>query len=122
MVPKAIAERLCIDRAIVYLHLAHIRKSVGAHSSIEMLHILLDEPETSRNPLKLTPRGAEVFQLILKGMSDKKIGETLGMSYSGVRRHKEKMLLANDCNDMLELVAKYYEPCVKTEEDEPLGA
>ena len=82
-----------------------------------MLHLLLDEPESSPNPLKLTPRGKEVFQLILTGMSDKKIGETLGMSYSGVRRHKEKMLLANSCDSMLELVAKYHEPCVTAEED-----
>ncbi len=104
------------------MHLANIRKSIGAHSSIEMLHLLVDEPGTSQNPLKLTPRGAEVFKLILKGVSDKKIGVTLGMSYSGVRRHKEKMLLVNGCNTMLELVAKYHEPCVRTEEDEPLGA
>lgn len=114
---------LSIDRKIVYLHLAHIRKSIGAHSSIEMLHMLFAEQNADyTNPLKLTPRGAEVFNLILQGVSDKKIGETLGMSYSGVRRHKEKMLLVNGCDSMLELVAKYYEPCVKAEEDEPLGA
>lgn len=113
---------MSIDRKVVYLHLANIRKSIGAHSSIEMLHLILDDLGASRNPLKLTPRGAEVFQLILKGMSDKKIGEALGMSYSGVRRHKEKMLLVNGCNTILELVAKYHEPCVRAEEDEPLGA
>ena len=87
-----------------------------------MLHLLFDEQGISPNPLKLTPRGAEVFQLILTGMSDKKIGEALGMSYSGVRRHKEKMLLVNGCNTLLELVAKYHEPCVRAKEDEPLGA
>lgn len=45
--------------------------------------------------IKLTPRGKEVFQLIIKGLSDREIGEYLNISYSGVRRHKEKMLFAN---------------------------
>lgn len=59
--------------------------------------------------LKLTPRGTEVFRLLLEGVSDKQIAERLGISYSGVRRHKEKMLLMNDCNTVLELDSKYYE-------------
>ena len=84
--------------------------------------MLFDEPGVGRNPLKLTPRGTEVFQLILKGVSDKNIGENLGMSYSGVRRHKEKMLLMNGCNTMLELVSKYYEGALEKEPSEmPTG-
>ena len=59
--------------------------------------------------IKLTPRGAEVFRRILQGASDRQIAEHLGISYSGVRRHKEKMLLANGCEFMRELIARYYE-------------
>lgn len=57
--------------------------------------------------MKFTPRGREVFHLILEGKTCTEIAELLNMSKSGVRRHKEKMLLQNDCTSMLELVAKY---------------
>ena len=79
------------------------------HTSIEMLNAINAEREMLSASLKLTPRGAEVFSLIIKGLSDKRIGEVLGISYSGVRRHKEKMLLANGCESILKLVAKYRE-------------
>ena len=58
--------------------------------------------------IKLTPRGKEVFDFILKGLSDVTIGKCLSITYSGVRRHREKMLLQNNCSSMLELIAKYY--------------
>ena len=83
------------------------------HTSIEMLNAVNTENEMLSVSLKLTPRGAEVFSLIIKGLSDKRIGEMLGISYSGVRRHKEKMLLANGCVTILELISRYYENCCK---------
>jgi len=46
--------------------------------------------------------------LIMEGLNIKKISERLGMSISGVKRHREKMLLQNGCTDMLELIAKYH--------------
>lgn len=58
--------------------------------------------------MKLTPRGKKVFLLTLQGYSDKEIGKCLRMSYSGVRRHKERMILENNSANMLELIAKYY--------------
>ena len=76
------------------------------NNSVEMLNTLIADSEDTFGGIKLSPRGKEVFQLILKGVSDKQVGESLGISYSGVRRHKEKMLLANGCSTMLELVAK----------------
>ena len=57
--------------------------------------------------IKFTPRGREVFHLILKGKTSTEIAELLNMSKSGVRRHKEKMLLQNNCTSILELVSKY---------------
>ncbi|MFI3272898.1 MAG: LuxR C-terminal-related transcriptional regulator [Pseudomonadota bacterium] len=95
-------------RDIVYLHLATIRKMIGAHNSLEMLYMLTDTKDMSLAHLKLTPRGKEVFLCILRGYADKEIGHQLGMSYSGVRRHKEKMLRANNCSSILQLVGKYY--------------
>lgn len=56
--------------------------------------------------IRLTPRGTAVFALIQAGVRDKSIGERMGISYSAVRRHREKMLLQNNCCSMLELVAK----------------
>lgn len=60
------------------------------------------------SPLRLTPRGLEVFMDILKGLSTKEVAENLGMSTSCVRRHKEKMLLQNNCGTMMELIARHY--------------
>lgn len=60
------------------------------------------------SPLRLTPRGLEVFMHILKGLSTKEVAENLGMSTSCVRRHKEKMLLQNNCGTMLELITRHY--------------
>jgi DNA-binding NarL/FixJ family response regulator len=73
-----------------------------------MLHILHKTQDSEPPRLRLTTRGKEVFELTVKGFGNKQIGECLGMSISGVRRHKEKMLLHNDCKAMLELIAKYY--------------
>lgn len=82
---------------------------------------MTNEMEFDPHVINLTPRGKEIFQLILKGLSDKQIGEYLGISYSGVRRHKEKMILANGCNSILELVSKYYELRDNTHCDEQGG-
>ncbi|WP_418216122.1 LuxR C-terminal-related transcriptional regulator [Bilophila wadsworthia] len=94
--------------ATVYWHLAIIRKIFGVHSNIELLHQLTEEPEMDMSTIQLTPRGREVFELVLHGLSIKEISERLGISYSGVLRHREKMLLVNKCASMLELIAKYH--------------
>ncbi len=61
-----------------------------------------------RTPIKLTPRGSEVFHMSLHGFTTARIAHHLKMTKSGVRRHKEKMLMVNGCDSMLELAAKYY--------------
>lgn len=76
-------------------------------SSVEMLTALNQSQNKAISPLRLTPRGAEVFALILNGVNDVSIGQRLGISYSAVRRHREKMLLQNSCDTMLELIAKH---------------
>jgi len=55
-----------------------------------------------------TPRGKEIFLLIIDGFTDSKIAVQLGICYNSVRRHREKMLMANNCNNMIELIAKYH--------------
>lgn len=72
-----------------------------------MLHILRAIPEDVVSTLRFSPRGKEVFILAMKGLTSKRIGERLGMGVSGVKRHKEKMLLQNNCTTILELIAKY---------------
>ncbi len=84
------------------------------HTSIEILQPV-GHNAALQNAIKLTPRGATVFGLTLQGANDKKIAAHMGISYSAVRRHKEKMLYSNGCATMLELVAKYYRNCTETE-------
>lgn len=85
------------------------------HNSIEVLHAVGGKSDNVLDGLRFTPRGKEVFRLMLEGLSDKQIAVRLGISYSGVRRHKEKMLLVNGCASILELIAKYHESKLKNE-------
>lgn len=78
------------------------------HTSVEMLAVLGKQPDMDVSPLRLTPRGAKVFALLVQGMSAARIGQQLGISYSAVRRHYEKMLFQNKCGTMLELLAKHH--------------
>lgn len=39
----------------------------------------------------------------MRGLTDRSIAEQLGIGYSTVRRHKERMRDANDCHSMREL-------------------
>lgn len=111
---KETAEIMHLRPSTVHRYLARVREALRVHTSIEML-----QPEAitiaTQDSIKLTPRGTTVFELTLQGVNDKKIAATMGISYSGVRRHKEKMLLSNGCATMLELVAKYYRNCTETE-------
>lgn len=77
------------------------------HSTRELL--LVDNANTPGAPqsVRLSPRGREVMELFMRGMSYKQIAERLGISRSGVRRHLEKMLWQNECKSMLELMARY---------------
>jgi DNA-binding CsgD family transcriptional regulator len=87
-------------------------------NSFETLHLLLKETDSELPMLRFTPRGKDIFALILQGFGQRKIGERMGMSVSGVRRHREKMLLQNDCNSMSELLLKYHgQPYYKGRED-----
>ena len=51
---------------------------------------------------------ARAIELAMSGLSIREISKRLGIIYSCVLRHKEKMLLPNECNSMLELIAKYH--------------
>ena len=87
--------------------LADIRKICGVHSTRELMlmldaHALLDAPV-----IKLSPRGREVMELFMRGCTYRQIAQCLGISLSGVQRHREKMLWQNDCESMLELIARY---------------
>lgn len=86
-----------------------IRKELGTNNTIEVIHILYSKNDTiAHNYIQLTPRGKDVFSLIITGKTNEEIAKELGISKSGVRRHKEKMLLQNNCNTILELISKYY--------------
>mgnify|MGYP000293781647 CR=1 FL=1 len=106
--PKKIAREMRTSRKLIHLHLSRIRKKFSVHTTIEIMRCTGETLAYPKHPIKLTPRGAEVFRLSLSGVNTTRIARCLKISRSGVRRHREKMLMANGCNSMLELVAKYY--------------
>uniref|UniRef100_UPI00345B9D12 helix-turn-helix transcriptional regulator n=1 Tax=uncultured Bilophila sp. TaxID=529385 RepID=UPI00345B9D12 len=116
-VSQKIADTLSIDRKTIYRYLVNIRKSLEVHNSIEILYLITNKIKFKPQNIKLTPRGKEVFQFILKGLSDREIGECLNINYSGVRRHKEKMLFASEYESILELISKYYTNCTGESSD-----
>lgn len=99
---------LSIQRSTVYRHQATIRKLYNVNKSIELMRAILFETKKNLSQLALTPRGRDVFALILEGKTSNEIAEFLCISYSGVLRHREKMLEQNNCHSMNELVSKYY--------------
>ena len=99
---------LSIHRKTVYRHQATIRAVYDVHGNIELMRAILSGLPKTAAQLVLTPRGMEVFQLILAGKTSKEISELFCINYSGILRHREKMLEQNDCHSMNELVAKYY--------------
>lgn len=105
---KAIAEKLSISELTVRKHLQNIRNVLQVHNAAAILNAVHRGQVMQSSPLRLTQRGMEVFTLILMGMSMKQIAVELGISFSCVRRHKEKMLLCNQCTTINELIAKHY--------------
>ena len=106
---KAIARNLSIEVVTAYWHLATVRKIFGVHSNIELLHQLNEGTGADMSTIRLTPRGKEVFELAIRGLSIKEISERLRISYSGVLRHREKIFLQNNCTSMSQLIAMYHE-------------
>lgn len=99
---------LSIQRTTVYRHLANIRKIYGVHGSIELMRAVNSDMATNISKLTLTSRGKEVFKLALDGKTISEMAKLLSISFSGVLRIREKMLVQNDCHSMNELIAKYY--------------
>ncbi len=108
VVLKDIALHLSLKPSTVYRYLARARKILNSHTCIEMLHTINTSHSEMGHCIKLTPRGSEVFALVIQGKDNKTIAAMMGITNSGVRRHKEKMLLCNKCATMLELIAKHH--------------
>lgn len=110
---KKISSRLGIKIGTLYQHLAEIRKRMSYNSSVKALSSCSDTvcQQAVFSDMGFTPRGKEVFLLILEGLSNRQIAEQLSITPSGVKRHREKMLLRNGCTSMMELVAKYIRLC-----------
>lgn len=108
-----------MSHKIVHLHLSHIRKKLSIHSTIEIMIYICRGMKFPQHNIKLTPRGKEVFLLILDGLKTNQIAHHLGISRSGVRRHREKMIQDNGCESMIELIAKYYGTCAKPYQEMP---
>ena len=101
-------QTLFIAKGTLRWHISNIRLKLGAHCIRDIVRLQAIMPVHTMSTLRFSPRGQEVFLLIREGMTNKRIGECLGMGVNGVKRHKEKMLLQNNCVTMLELIAKYH--------------
>lgn len=107
LISKAISGKLCIQIGTLYQHLARIRRVLSVHNNAQILEKFYQKTESAMHPVYLSQREQGVFKLILEGASNRQIGERLGISVSGVRRHRENILRRNHCTSMLELIAKY---------------
>ena len=106
-IPKEIAKALYLTYGTIRWHLANLRKVYNVHSTRELLRLSTVVTPTVPQPVRLSPRGREVMELFMRGVTYNEIAKRLGISRSGVRRHLEKMLWQNECKSMLELIAKY---------------
>lgn len=70
--------------------------------------VIVSELATSISEFTLTSRGKESFELALDGKMISEISKLLCISFSGVLRHREKILEENACHSMNKLIAKYY--------------
>jgi DNA-binding CsgD family transcriptional regulator len=61
-----------------------------------------DAPE-----IRMSPRGRDVLSLLAAGASYRQASERLGMGIGGIHRHIERMRWQNDCESLLELIARY---------------
>ncbi len=109
MVLKAISQITSYKYVTVQWYLTRLRRYFGVHKTREIITMLEARGHATPVQIRLSPRGHEVLRLFMKGFTYKQIGENLGMSISGVQRHREKMLWQNNCDSMMQLIAKYHD-------------
>lgn len=90
---KAVAQNLSIEEATAHRHLARVRKIFAAHSNIELLRQCKERTEADMSATRVTPRGREVSELAMHCLNSKEISKRLGISHSGILRHRENMFL-----------------------------
>jgi DNA-binding CsgD family transcriptional regulator len=88
-------------------HLENLRRDFSVHTTRKLLLVFDAVPSSCGQSIRVSPRGKEVLELFMSGFAYRQIAERMGISRSGVRRHSEKMLWQNNCESMLELIAKY---------------
>jgi DNA-binding CsgD family transcriptional regulator len=104
---KDIPELIYIARKTVHWHLENLRRDFDVHTTRALLLKFGAAAPPCAQPVRLSPRGREVLELFMSGVVYRQIAERMGISLSGVRRHREKMLWQNNCESMLELIARY---------------
>jgi DNA-binding CsgD family transcriptional regulator len=98
---------VCLSYETIRWHLRNLRKAFDVHTSRELLLAADIHAPTDQATVRFSPRGREVMELFMRGCTHRQIAQSLGISLSGVQWHREKMLWQNDCDFMLELIARY---------------
>lgn len=87
-------------------HLANIRNRHQAKNTPGLFCRIRDGyPDGFGDHLCLTKREKEVFQLILSGHTSQEVGQKLKITYSTAKRHRENILVKNNCYTVRELMA-----------------
>jgi len=107
-IQKKIATEMRVSVKTVYNYFYNIRKSLKINKNSEILTVLGKYFININSNIILTPRGNEVFRLILAGKSDKEIAEELDISYSTERFHVYSILSKNNCKTKDDLYMLYY--------------
>jgi DNA-binding CsgD family transcriptional regulator len=106
--PKSHRRNIVPELRYIRRLLAGIRKEYGVHNMRELLAELETDAFADAPEIRLSPRGKDVLSLLAVGATYRQVSESLGMGVGDVRRHIEKMRWQNDCESMLELIAKYH--------------
>jgi DNA-binding CsgD family transcriptional regulator len=87
--------------------LKRIRSRYGAPNTYALIAKLEIPPVADPERVSLTPRGKEVLQSFMDGLTYKKMGKKLGISRDGIRQQRDRMLNQNGCATTNELIIKY---------------
>lgn len=83
-------------------------KIYNAKNRINLLYKTFHGKTINYSKLNLTSRDIQIINHLLVGETSKNIANKISISFYCVRRHKEDMLIRNNCRTIIELISKLY--------------